>query len=94
MLENYANQDLSWKSVLSLNKYNEPTYSTTTIKGRKETSNKMVRTASGQETIAVSCVFTKSLVLVNDLIDGKLVIMVDNSVDLDGTTLFYEVYLK
>lgn len=93
MLGNYANQSLTWKTVSTLNEYNEPTYSTTTIKGRKETANKLVRTDKGQEVISTACVFTESAIQNNDLIDNKLVISVEANVNLAGVIEFYEVYL-
>ena len=93
MISAYTNQSLTWKHVSSINEYNEPTYTTSTIKGRKETGFKMIRDAQGQETVSSATVFTKSAVTVNDLIDGKLVIAVDSQITLGGSVLFYEVYL-
>ena len=94
MISTYTNQSLTWQSVSSINQYNEATYTTTTIKGRKETGFKMVRNAQGQETVSSATVFTASPVLVNDLIDGQLVIAVNSEITLGGGVGFYEVYLK
>jgi hypothetical protein len=53
----------------------------------------MVRNAQGQETVSSATVFTASPVLVNDLIDDKLVIAVNSAITLGGGVGFYEVYL-
>jgi hypothetical protein len=93
MISAYTNQSLTWKHVSSINEYNEPTYATSIIKGRKETGFKMIRDAQGQETVSSAQVFTKSAVAVNDKIDDKLVIAVDSQITLNGSISFYEVYL-
>jgi len=93
MISEYANQSLTWKTAGTLNDYNEPTYSTgTTIKGRKEINNKLIRDAQGQEVVAGSFIVTASAVAVGDKIDDKLVLRSEPLPDLDGTTQFYEVY--
>jgi len=94
LLDRYANQSLTWKHVTAINEYNEPTYSSTTIKGRKETGFKMIRNSQGQESVSSAQVFTESAIEVNDLIDDKLVMAVDTQIKLDGAVGFREVYLK
>lgn len=93
LLSNYANQSLTWKQAGALNEYAEPTYTSTTIKGRKETGFKLIRNAQGQEIVSSAKVFTESEVEANDLIDGKLVIAVTSQVNLNGSVEFYEVWL-
>ena len=93
MVDNYFNQTLTWETVASTNKYNEPAYTSTSIKGRKETGNKLVRNAQGQEVVSSAMVFTKSAIQNNDLIDGKKVISVEDMNMLDGDVMFYEVNL-
>jgi len=93
MLGNYANQNLTWKHVASISKYNEATYTTSTIKGRHETGFKLIRDAKGQETTSSAIVYTESAVTVNDLINDKLVIAVHSNVDINGIVKFYTVYL-
>ena len=92
-LDNYFNQSLTWKHVASINDSNEPTYITSTIKGRKETGNNLVRNAQGQEVVSSAAIFTGSAIANNDKIDGRLVISVDAMINLNGTIKFYEVYL-
>lgn len=94
MIENYANQTLILKRPLSVNEYNEATYSATSIKGRKESGFKLIRNKTGEETVSSARVFTKTLVQVDDLIDDMLVISTEPLTDLDGSTGFYTVYLK
>jgi len=93
MIKAYLNQNLSWKHAGTLNEYNEPTYTTTTIKGRKETGHKLVRNKQGQEVVSSAWVVTQSAIAPNDKIDGSLVISVEEAVQMDGTTKFYEGYL-
>lgn len=95
MLDDYANQSLTWVHVLTLNEYNEiATSTTTTIKGRKDTGLKLICNAQGQEILSTAYVATKSAITVNDNIDGKLVVSSEPAIDLDGRVLFWEVYLK
>ena len=93
MIDNYTNQSMSLKHATSISEYNEKTYTTTTIYGRKETGSKMVRNTLGEEVVSTACIFTKSAVVVNDLIDNSLVISVETLVGLDGNVKFYEVYI-
>jgi hypothetical protein len=93
MISDYANQSMTWKAVASLSEYNEPTYTTTTITGRKEPTSRLVRNAQGQEVAVSSFVVTASAVAVNDLIDNQQIIRVDSLPDLDGDIRFYEAYL-
>jgi hypothetical protein len=99
MITNYLNQSLSWKHVASLDSYNQPAYTTTTIKGRKESCSKLVNNSQGQSTgsanmMSNSLVFTESAISVNDKIDDKLVLMVETVIGLTGTVSHYEVYLE
>lgn len=93
MIEFYANQTLEHKAVTGINEYNEPTYSTSNIKGRKEPGNKLIRNNEGEEVVSSALVLTETEVSVGDKIDGRLVLKVDEAAGLDGTIEFYEVYL-
>ena len=92
MLDFYANQTLSWGHVTGNNDYNEPTRTVTSIKGRLEPVNKLVRNAQGEEVTVSSRVFTESAIAVNDTIDGRVIISAAPMPDLSGTTQFYEGY--
>jgi hypothetical protein len=94
MLTDYANQALTLQSVSSVNEYNEPTYTTATIRGRKEDGFKLIRNAQGQEVVSSAFVMTETAVDVNDKIDGKFVIVVNTIPDLGGAVDHYEVYLQ
>jgi hypothetical protein len=93
VLGNYANQSLTWKHVTAISKYSEKTYTSTTIKGRKETGHKLIRDAHGKETVSSARVFTESAVTVDDLIDDKLVIAVESNILLNGSIGYYTVHL-
>jgi hypothetical protein len=88
----YFNQSLTWQHVSSINDYNESTYTTTTIKGRKEGINKLVNNKSGQVATSNTRVYTLSAVEVNDLIDDRQVLRVDAVWGFDQFS-HYEVYL-
>lgn len=94
MIDSYANQNLTWQHVASVNKYNEPTYTTATIKGRLEEGFKQVRTATGEEIISSARCYTKSLVEEGDLVEGRVVVATNRMVKLSGVELYREVWLK
>ena len=93
MLAEYLNQSLTWKHIASVNEYNESTYTSTTIKGRKETGHKLVKNAQGEDAVSSARVFTESAIVIDDLIDDTAIISVESCVDLDGTIQFYTGYL-
>lgn len=94
MLGNYANQNLTLIHYASTNQYNEGANPiTSTIKGRKETGNKLVRNKEGQEVVSSACVFTDSVIIGGDLIDNDLVTSVNPAIDLSGTIKFYKAWL-
>jgi hypothetical protein len=97
MLDIYFNQTITWKSVTSVNEYNEPTTTSTSIPARFEYKRKRVRNKEGVEVISEAQCLTASLVQEGDLItyDGIdwPVISVQDNVDLSGNVLFYEVML-
>ena len=93
ILTQYANQSLAYLAWASENVYAEATYSTSaTIKGRKQTTNKLIRTPDGKEVVAGAFILTQTAVNVKDKIDGRMVISSEPVPGLDGNTLFYEVY--
>lgn len=93
MLTEYANQSMTLKQPGTPDEYNEVTYSSSTIYGRKEHSNRLVRNTEGEEVTSSAFVITETEVTVNDLIDDRVVIVSEPAPDLDGDTQFYEVYL-
>lgn len=93
MLSNYANQSITRKTAASVNDCNEPTWTTSTIKGRKEPYNKLIRTAKGEEKICSTVVYTATSVIVGDLLDNDMALAVKQQVDIGGSVQFYEVYL-
>jgi len=93
MIGNYLNQNLSWGHAGTPNEYNESTYTTTTIKGRKQNGFKLIRDASGAEVVSSTMVLTKSVISIGDLIDNDEVIAVNDAIGLNGSVLWAEVYL-
>ena len=94
MLTEYANQSMTLKQPGTPDQYNEVTYASSTIYGRKEHSNRLVRNSQGEEVTSSAFVVTETEVTVGDLIDNRAVIVSEPAPDLDGDTLFYEVYLS
>lgn len=97
ILDLYANQNITLKTKGAVDAFNQPTYTTSTIKGRMQHKHTMARNTQGQEVLSEAQVFTKSVVIEGDLImDGLTyfpVITVENTVGLDGAVMWYEVYL-
>ena len=91
----YFNQDVTWKSRTSVNAYNEPTYTSSTIKARFEYKRKLIRDATGEEVVSMATCFTQSAVEPEDTITfGGIdwrVISVSAEVDLFGNVNHYEV---
>lgn len=94
MLKPYANQSLLWERGGDPNVYNERTFTSATIKGRKEPTSKIIISQDGEQIVTSSFVVTASAVSVNDKIDSRLVISSEPMYDLNGKVLFYEVYLR
>lgn len=94
MLTDLANQALTWQSVASINAYNEPTYTTATIYGRKEDGFRQIRNAQGEITVSSALVLTDSAVAVGGKIDGRIIIAVETIRDLGGAVDHYEAYLQ
>lgn len=94
MLELYANQTLSWQHVTSISDTNQPTFGTAaSIKGRKESSIKKVLNADGEEVLSNAQILTVTAVSEGDKVDGHIVVAVKDAVALDGSILFWEVFL-
>lgn len=94
MISQYTNQSVTWKHIASINKYNEPTYTTTTIKARLEEGLKQTRTATGEEVISSARCYTQSEIGIGDLLDDMVVIAVNKMFNLSGKEKFREVWLK
>lgn len=95
MLGDYLNQSLTWEHILTRNEYDEMATSViTTIKGRKETVNKLVRNTLGAEILSTAGLYTEAAVVCNDKIDGRIVISSEPQTNLDGSIMYYEVYLQ
>ena len=93
MIAEYLNQNLSWGHAGTPNEYNESTYTTTTIKGRKQTGFKLVRDSAGAQVVSSAMVMTETTISIGDLIDTDEVIAVNPAIDLDGATQWNEVWL-
>lgn len=89
----YLNQDVAWETKTGQDFYNEPTYSSTSIKARKEKKRRMVRDAQGEEVISETTVYTQSGIGLEDMIDGEEIINASEWVDKDGSVIGYEVFL-
>ena len=68
MLNNYTNQTVTWKSRSSVNAYNEPTYSSSSIKARFIYKRDIVRLATGEEVVSDAIIYTTSAIQEGDVI--------------------------
>ena len=94
MLSIYANQSVTWKSRSSVNEYNEPTYSSSTISARFIYKRELARLASGEEITSNAIIYTKSAIEEGDTItaDSKdwVIRFVYPWIDLNGATIGYK----
>ncbi len=97
MITDYLNQTATWKTVTSVNEYNEPTFTSATIACRMEYKRQMVRDSQGQEVVSEATLYTLSAVKPGDVItyDSRdwSVLTVASEAQLDGTVLFRAVYM-
>lgn len=97
MIEEYLNQTVTLKTKGVVNSYNEPTYSSVSIKARFEYKRRMTRNALGETIVSLATCYTNIQVKPDDLIvfDGVdwVVLTVANVVDLFGNSSHYEVML-
>lgn len=93
MIEFYANQTLAWGKAGPPDMYNEPTYTNTTIKGRKQSGFRLVRNASGQEVVSTGVVYTSANISEGDKIDGRLIIALGDAVGLGGEVEYKKGFL-
>ena len=97
MIRQYLNQTVTLKTKGAVNTYNEPTYSSSSIKARFEYKRKMVRTSTGEQLISEATCYTVTQVKPDDIIsyDGIdwVVLTVSNEVDIFGNISHYEVML-
>lgn len=97
MISEYLNQTVSLKTKGAVNTYNEPTYSTSSIKARFEYKRRMIRTSTGESIVSMATCFTKTLIKPDDIITYDsidwVVLAVSNQVDLFGNVSHYEVML-
>lgn len=97
MISLYCNQSITLKTKGAVNKYNEPTYTTSTIKARFQYKRKMIMDRNSQNIISNAQFYTETAVKEGDIInyDGKdwVILIVENIVGLDGTISHYEAYM-
>ncbi len=94
MIQDYLNQTASWQAKTSNNSYGEPVYSTAaTIYCRWEDKRRLIRNAEGVEIISNATVYCVENVQENDLLAGRVVLMVADQPNLDGSINHREVYL-
>ncbi len=97
MIQEYLNQTVTLKTKGVVNAYNEPSYSSTSIKARFEYKRRMTRNALGEIIVSLATCYTTTQVKPDDLIvfDGVdwVVLTVANVVDLFGNSSHYEVML-
>jgi hypothetical protein len=94
MLSDYAKVSMTKYAAGTPNKYNESTYTTSTIYGVKESVNKLVRDSHGVEVVAGTLVLTTTSLTVGDKVDGDVVVRVDTIRDIEGVVSHYEAYCQ
>ena len=94
MLSYYTNQSITYKSIASTNAYNEPTYTTSTIKGRFIYKREIIRNAENEQITSDAIIYTETAIVEGDVIthDSKewKIRFVYPWVNLDGSKLGYK----
>lgn len=97
LLSNYVNQTITHKTRTGQNEYNEPTYSSSTIRGRFIYKREIARLENGEEILSNGILYTMSTVVEGDVIthDSKdwVVRFVYPAVRLNGLKGFTKVVL-
>lgn len=97
MLSDYANTLIARKTKGAVNGANEATFASSNIYGRLQQKLSLVRNVQGELVQSQSQIFTETSVVVGDRITlgGRDfdVIASEPVTDLDGTVLWYEVYV-
>jgi hypothetical protein len=94
MMADYCNQSAVWKKAVGPNEYAETIYADPVgIPCRKEIKLRLVRDKNGNQVVSDTRLFTPEQIQVDDLIDDRVVISAQPSIDLDGNTDGYEVSL-
>lgn len=96
MMDDYLTQSITWKRRTGQNSYNEPTFTTSSIKVRWVDKRRFVRKFTGEEVISESTIYTQALVEPGDVLvdpDGRewTVLTKSKSPELDGSELFRKV---
>jgi hypothetical protein len=97
MISEYINQSVTLKARTGQNQYNEPTYSSSTIKGRFIYKRELFRLENGEEVLSNAILYTMATVSEGDVIvsDSKdwVVRSVYPAVKLNGIQGFTKVML-
>ena len=89
------NQTAVWKHKTGTNEYTESIYAPeASIPARIEERVRLVKDKTGNQVISRSTVFTMAQIKVDDLVDGKVALAVNNNTGLDGSIEGYEVMLE
>ena len=68
MLSQYVNQSVTLKTRTGQNEYNEPTYSSSTIKGRFIYKRELFRLENGEEVLSNAILYTMATVSEGDTV--------------------------
>lgn len=97
MLSHYTNQSITLKARTGQNEYNEPTYSTSTIKGRFIYKRQIIRNVQNEEIVSDAILYTMDTVSEGDIVvsDEKewVVRLVYPAIRLNGVKGFSKVVL-
>lgn len=93
MLRKYLKQKVSWSKTIGFTDTNNPIPSDKkTIPARVEKKIKLVKDKHGSEVVSTTTIWVVDAVSVDDLIDDKQVIAVQDMVKRNGTIEGFEVF--
>jgi hypothetical protein len=99
MIQDYLNQDITLKTKTGVNEYNEPTFSTSTVRARLEPDAKKIMLLNGEVITTKGRVFLWNIPNLGDKVSwGTFVDLeifeISGIVDLGGKIVGYECLLK
>lgn len=94
MLKEYLNQNITRKTISSVNANNEKTYASGTIKGRFIYKRERIRTAENEEITSNAIIYTETSISEGDVITfgskDWVIRFVYPHIFLDGSTMGYK----
>jgi|GEM_PF-1079353 len=99
MIEAYLVDDITLRYLVSLDQWQEPTWSDVAVKARVEWSNKLIRNAQGEQVVSAALVYLAGDVTAPSNADKLIIDGVEHDIMrvnkiVDFSASHFEVYLR